>query len=142
VETYEFEPDYLNASHSFKRIAALLITHLCVNEFLRTQKSLTAEDISHELEMPIRLVRSVLFELTEGKILAEVYTSDRENIGHQPGCYVDDLTVSTVLERLDQRGIDTLPIAELPSLHKFRETIRQFYEMNAKSPADLKLKEA
>jgi membrane protein len=141
VETYEFEPDCLNVSHSFKRVVALIITHLCVKEFLRAQKPLTADDISHELEMPIRLVRSVLFELTEAKILSEVYTNDRENIGYQPGCYIDDLTVTTVLERLDQRGIDTLPIVESPYLDKFRETIRRFHEMNAKSPANLKLKE-
>ncbi|MGH7828359.1 MAG: YihY/virulence factor BrkB family protein [Candidatus Binatia bacterium] len=141
VETYEFEPDCLNVSHSFKRIVGLIITHLCVKEFLRAQKSLTADDISRELEIPIRLVRSVLFELTEAKILSEVYTNDRENIGYQPGCYIDDLTVTTVLERLDQRGIDTLPIVESQYLDKFRETIRRFQEMNAKSPANLKLKE-
>ncbi|MDZ4340832.1 MAG: hypothetical protein U1E51_00140 [Candidatus Binatia bacterium] len=99
-------------SQSFRKIAALTITHLCVKGFLRTQKPLTAEDISHELEMHIRLVRSVLFELTEARILSEVYTDDRANIGYQPGCYIDDLTVATVLERLDERGIDTLPIVE------------------------------
>jgi 2-iminoacetate synthase ThiH len=79
--------------------------------------------------------------LAETKILSEVYTNDRENIGYQPGCYIDDLTVSTVLERLDQRGIDTLPVVESQYLDKFRETIRRFHEMNAKSPANLKLKE-
>ena len=141
VETYEFETDCLNVSRAFKKIAALTITHLCVREFLRAQKPLTAEDISHELEMPIRLVRSVLFELTEVRILSEVYTDDRVNIGYQPGCYIDDLTVATILERLDERGIDTLPIVESQDMDKFRETIRRFHDMTANSPDNLKIKE-
>lgn len=141
VETYEFEQDCLKVSQSFRRIAALLITHLCVKEFLSTRKPLTADDISRELEMPIRLVRSILFELTEAKILSEVYTTDRENVGYQPGWYVDDLTVAAIVEQLDRRGMDSLPIVESPYLDKFRDALRRFYEMNANSPANLKLKE-
>lgn len=141
VETYEFEPDCLKVSPSFKKIAALTIAHLCVKEFLRAQKPLTADDISRELEMPIRLVRSVLFELTEVKILSEVYTDNRENIGYQPGCYIDDLTVAAVLKRLDERGIDTVPMVESQYLDKFRETIGRFHDMSANSPANVKLKD-
>lgn len=141
VETYEFEPDSLKVSHSFKRIIALLITHLCVKQFLHAQKSLTADEISHELEVPIRLVRSVLFELTEARILSEVYTDDRENVAYQPGCYIDDLTVASLLERLDGHGADIIPIVESRHLEKFRESMNRFREINSQSPANWKLKE-
>ena len=68
VATYEFEQDCLTVSHSFKRMIALMVTSLCVKSFLNAERPLTAEAISRQLEVPIRLIRSVLAELTEARI--------------------------------------------------------------------------
>lgn len=141
VATYEFEEDCLKVSHSFKRIVALMMTYLCVKRFLNMEKPPTATDIAHELEVPIRLVRSLLFELTEARLLAEVYSDHREDVAYQPGCDIDRLTVAAVMERLDQRGIDTIPIAQSSHLNKFREILKRFREINEQSPANLKLQE-
>ena len=141
VATYEFEEDCLRVSHFFKRMTALMITFLCVKKFLNLETPLTAADIARELEVPIRLVRSVLFELTEARVLTEVYSDNREDVAYQPGCHIDRLTVASVIERLDQQGIDTVPIAESPNLNRLRETVRRFCDMNAQSPANLKLQE-
>jgi membrane protein len=141
VATYEYEEDCLKASHLFKRITALMITYLCVKKFVNVEKPLTATDIVHEMEVPIRLVRSVLFELTEARVLSEVYSEDHEDVAYQPACDIDRMTVAAVIERLDQRGIDTLPMAESMSLNKLRETVRRFHDMNKQSPANLKLQE-
>jgi membrane protein len=141
VATYEFEEDCLKASHLFKRITALMITYLCVKKFVHMEKPLTATDIVHELEVPIRLVRSVLFELTEARVLSEVYSENHEDVAYQPACDIDRMTVAAVIERLDQRGIDTIPMAEPMSLNKLRETVRRFHDMNKQSPANLRLQE-
>jgi membrane protein len=93
------------------------------------------------LEVPIRLVRSVLFELTEARVLTEVYSDNREDVAYQPGCDIDRLTVASVIERLDQHGIDTVPITESPKLKRLRDTVRRFRDMNEQSPANLKLQE-
>jgi membrane protein len=141
VATYEFEEDCLRVSHFFKRMTALMITLLCVKKFLNVETPLTAADIAHELEVPIRLVRSVLFELTEARVLTEVYSDNREDVAYQPGCDIDRLTVASVIERLDQHGIDTVPITESPKLKRLRDTVRRFRDMNEQSPANLKLQE-
>jgi membrane protein len=141
VATYEFEEDCLKASAFFKRLTALTITYLCVNRFFNLEKPLTAAELAHELEMPIRLVRSVLFELTEARLLSEVFSETREDVAYQPGCDIDRLTVAAVIERLDQQGLDTVPIAQSSYLERCRETLRQFHEMNEQSPANLKLQD-
>lgn len=141
VASYEFEPDCLKVSHSFKRITALMITSLCVKKFLNAENPLTDEDISRELAVPIRLVRSVLFELREARLLSEVYLNQREDVAYQPASDIDRLTVAGVIERLDQQGVDTVPVAESTDINKLRETIRRFWELNEQSPANLKLKE-
>jgi membrane protein len=141
VATYEFEQDCLGVSHSFKRMIALMITSLCVKNFLNAEKPSTAEDISRELEVPIRLVRSVLSELTEARLLSEVCLDHREDVAYQPACDIDRLTVSAVLERLDQQGIDALPVAESTRLNRLRETLKRFHEMSEQSPVNVRLRD-
>jgi membrane protein len=141
VATYEFEQDCLTVSHSFKRITALLITSLCVKNFLNAEKPSTAEDISRQLEVPIRLVRSVLSELTEARLLSEVYLGHGEDVAYQPGCDFHRLTVAGVIDRLDQQGIATVPVAESIDINKLRETVQRFREMNEQSPVNLKLQD-
>jgi membrane protein len=141
VATYEFEQDCLAVSHSFKRMIALMVTSLCVKNFLKAEKPRTAADISRELEVPIRLVHSVLFELTEARLLSEVYLDHSGDVAYQPACDIQRLTVAGVIERLDRQGVATVPIAESADVQKVRETIKRFREMNEQSSANLRLQD-
>ena len=141
VATYEFEEDCLNVSRSFKRLVALRVTSLSIKRFLKGDKPPAAGDISRELEVPIRLVRSVLAELKEAGLLSEVWSDSAEDIGYQPACDTQRLTAAGVIERLDQQGVNGVPIAESSELQKLRETMERFREMNEQSPADLKLQD-
>lgn len=141
VAAYEFEADCSKLSHSFKRMVALVITHHCVKAFLQAQKAPTAQEISLALEIPIRLARSALFELTEAKILSEVFANEGEDIAFQPGCHLDGLTVTKILGRLDRQGLDAIPIGESDKLDRVRDIVRQFDETIEKSPANLKIQD-
>ena len=97
--------------------------------------------IAQELEIPIRLVRSTLLELTEARILAEIRASDSEMVAYQPGCPLDQLTVTKVLAAMDRHGEDTLPLADSPSLDKLREITRKFDEILETAPANRKIQD-
>jgi len=141
VAVYEFAADCLDLSHRFKRTVALFISHYCVNAFVHAQSAPTAEEIAQQLEIPIRLVRSILFELTQSKILAEIRLRDGELVGYQPGCPIDQLTVTKILGVLDRHGADTLPLVESSSLEKLREITRKFDEILEAAPANLKIQD-
>ena len=141
VGTYEFEQDCLAVSHSFKRMIALMMTSLCVKHFLNAEKPLTAEAISRQLEVPIRLVRSVLAELTEARLLAEIRADGREDVAYQPACDTQRLTVAAVIERLDQQGVTTVPIVETADVQNLRETLKRYREIVEQSSANLRLQD-
>jgi membrane protein len=141
VATYEFEQDCLSASYSFKRMIALMIASRCVKNFLHAEKPLTAEDISRESEVPIRLVRSVLSDLTEARLLSEICLDHRDDVAYQPACDIRSLTVAGIIERLDQQGATAVPIVESPEIQKLRETLMRFRETNEQSSANLKLQD-
>ena len=141
VGTYEFEQDCLAVSHSFKRMIALMMTSLCVKHFLNAEKPLTAEAISRQLEVPIRLVRSVLAELTGARLLAEIRADGREDVAYQPACDTQRLTVAAVIERLDQQGVATVPIVETADVQNLRETLKRYREIVEQSSANLQLQD-
>jgi membrane protein len=141
VTTYEFEQDCLKASRSFKRTVALAVTSLCVKKFLKSEKPPTAGDICQELEVPIRLVRSVLSELTEARLLSEICSDPAEDVAYQPACDIHRLSVAGVIERLDQQGVAAVPMADSPEVQKLGQTLKSFREMNEQSPANLKLQD-
>ena len=140
VDTYEFEPDCLRVSMSFKKMLSLRITHLLVKNFSAGRPPLTATMITHALEVPIRLVRQVLFELAESGIVSAVVTEDGENPAYQPGRDSDSLTIQFVLDALEKRGVDTIPAAQTEELKVLSESLQMFNDSIVSSPANKLLK--
>ena len=96
-ETYEFEPDCLQVSHSFKRLLSLRIVQMCVKRFCQAEPPLRGDEIAHELEAPIRLTRELLFHLTEAHVLSEVKLEEGKVIAYQPYRDVEMLNIRNFL---------------------------------------------
>ncbi len=141
VETYEFEADCLKVSHSFRELLSLNIAHLCVKKFRQAEKALSADEVSHELEIPVRLVRQILYELVEARVLSEVKLDDTETMAYQPARDIDDLTITNVLNQLNQQGVNWIPLDNTGDLEKLKGRLMQFQEGIEKSPANVPLKD-
>ncbi len=141
VETYEFEPDSLSASYSFKKLVSLLIAHELIRDFCDAKEPSKASEISHRLEIPIRLARLSLYELVESGILSEVKINGGRDIAYQPGVDVSMLTVEYVVSSLEKKGKANVPIGKTETLGKLSECLNTFSEDIKKSPANVLLKE-
>jgi len=141
VDTYEFEPDSEHINLSFKRLLSLLIAHLLINNFSDGEKPLTAQQVSHTLEIPVRLVRQILFELVHSGIMSEVKTVNEKEAAYQPALDIHRLTMAHVLEALDQRGVGSIPVAQSMELGVLSEALESIREAIAQSPANKLLKD-
>ena len=140
VDTYEFEPDCLNVSVSFKKLLSLRIVHLLVKNFSAGKASLAGQQIAHTLEVPIRLVRQILFELVESGILSEVATQDNEETTYQPGRDSDSLTIQYVIDALEKRGVDSIPTSQTEAAQVLSESLQAFNDTIVNLPANKLLK--
>jgi membrane protein len=140
VETYEFEQDCLRVSHSYKRLLSLLIVHSVVKDFCKGEKPSGAIELSGRLEIPIRLVRQILYELVESGIFSEVKTEENKDVGYHPGRDVEALTVKYVIDALEQRGYADIPVAESNELGKLKDSLDKFGKAVEESPANISLK--
>jgi len=141
VDTYEFEQDCLQASHSFKKLLSLLTVHLLVKNFCTGEKPVSAGQISHKLDIPIRLERQILFELVESGIISEVRGADYKDVAYQPARDIEAITVKYVIETMEARGRSDIPIAKSPEVDRISSCLKGFSDAIAQSPANTSLKD-
>jgi len=141
VDTYEFEPDALQASHRLKTLLSLQIAHHLIKNFTKGEKPLTARQISHELEIPIRFVNEILFELVKSNILSVTESDEDSERGFQPALDINALTVKYVIEAMEMRGINKMPFAHTPEFAVLSETMETFGKTIENLPANRLLKE-
>jgi membrane protein len=108
VDNYEFEAESLNLSIHNKRLLALLIMHHIVKNFEFGATPLTSSEFSKELGIPIRLVRELLFDLTQANIVVETVTASPREKGYQPAIDINKISIQFVVEKLEASGSDQI----------------------------------
>ena len=141
VETYEFEQECLTVSHAFKRLLSLRILHLIVRDFYRGGKPYTSRQIAHDLEIPVRLVNDILFDLVASGLISEVKSDEARGIAYEPARDPDSMTIQSVVETLEHHGSDDIPVAQTDELRQLSESLKTFSDLIEKTEANRKLKE-
>jgi membrane protein len=141
VHTYEYEPDCLKVSPGYKRLLTLQIAHLLIQNFANGEKPVTDSQISTRLEMPIRLVHNILYDLVESGLVSETITDQDKEIAYQPARDINTLTIQSVLEALEQSGTDTLPVAQTEGHQALSEALKNLNAAMESSPANKLLKD-
>jgi len=99
--TYREESRVFRVSQSFKEALGLRLVAAVAKKFNQGEKPWSAEGLSQYLNIPVRLINEVLFELCQGKILAEV---KGEEINYQPAKPIEKILLKEVLEVLRTYG--------------------------------------
>ncbi|MBI5241246.1 MAG: YihY/virulence factor BrkB family protein [Elusimicrobia bacterium] len=141
VATYEFEPDSLLISYSFRRLLTLRLASFAVKRFCQGDPPATEADFARSLDIPIRLVRQVLFELTAAGVLAEVVSPAGDDKAYQPARCADEWTIRDVMGMLEDKGTTDIPVLESPELRRLRESLKALAQAVRESPANLRLKD-
>jgi membrane protein len=134
VEHYQYENESLNMSLYNRRLLAFLIIHLLVKNFQKGERPYTVHDISHELEIPIRLVSEIIYELTDIKVVSRVATSSPKEFAYQPAIDINKLTVRYLQEKLDHRGMDVMLAKNTKELKEISRIVETFQKEIEKSP--------
>ncbi|MBK6984860.1 MAG: YihY/virulence factor BrkB family protein [Bacteroidetes bacterium] len=110
VDHYELESDITNISDRYKRVIALLIANMVVKNFNEGKTALTSIEIAQKLDLPLRLARVIINEFIETGVFNEVKMTTDKEIGYQPNISDSKLTVKFIIDKLDEKGVNELPI--------------------------------
>jgi len=141
VDTYEYEPDCLKISPAFKKLLTLQVAHLLIHNFKEGQRPLTDSQISQHLEIPVRLLHQILYELVVTDLFIETKTNEDRKFGYQPARDINGLTIKRIIEAIEQHGVDTIPVARTDEFKILSESLEEFSEAIENSPANKLLKD-
>jgi membrane protein len=140
-ETFGFHPDYSRLSVSSKKILILRIFHLLTKKFSLGEKPLSAHQIAHALEIPVRLVRQLLHELSDVGLVVETAKGVKSEVAFQPGRTIENITVKFALDEYEKCGITKIPDYPSEEAEKIFKHLKDISETIEKSPANVRLKE-
>ncbi len=140
-ESYEFEQVTRQISPALKKQLSLRVTHLLVTNFARAEKPHSARQISATLEIPFRLIQSILMDLMTTNIISETDSEIPEEPSYQPALDINLLTVSYVIGALEKIGVNQLALPENQVSAKIVHTMEQFQDTINNHPENQLLKD-
>jgi membrane protein len=141
IEKYEFELGALNIPLDKKRLVTYLILHQIIKGFVQGMQPLSASQISHKLEIPIRLVRDILFDLNESGLIAETTTESPKERAFLPAIDINQLTITFIQNKLDMYGQDLSLAGDNEDLKNLVIARTELFKTMEKSPANKLLKD-
>ena len=141
INRYEFALGSQEVKPSFKKLVTLLITNLLVKNFVEAKSSLTAEEISAILHAPVRLVRQCITDLMNSKIINEVGKKNSQDTSYQPARSVENLSISFVLQAIDEHGLGDIHIHESGESKRLSQTLEALNQEIERSPSNILLKD-
>ena len=136
ISNFSFDKDTRNISRRYHDFVAVLMMSLIAKRFARGEQPYTAEEISEECQIPIRLTRRIFEELQEVKLVHEVATDEKsESLSYQPSVDISRLNVALLLDRLDSHGSEDFKIDREHAYSEQWTTLlkaREEYYRNAK----------
>lgn len=131
VTSYEGIVGEGDVGNARKMVYALKIVDLCVKSFRDMTPSPTDLELSAALEIPVRITRHILFDLTEAKVLSKVMTKDRSD-AYQIAVPPEKLTPVFVMRSLLNPQTDP----ELDQTDPVLSRINELWEAAEQAPAN------
>lgn len=141
VDHYELENDINNMSIRYKRVIALVIANHVVKNFNEGKTPFTAMEIADKLDLPVRLARNIIFDFTETGIFNEVKMPLDKEVGYQPGITDSKLTVKFILDKLDEKGVNELPMENTDELRIVQSLMKSMDEVLNTSQGNILIKD-
>lgn len=141
IDKYEFEAESLQISNHNKRILSLLVSHYVVKRFAKGEEPPLSSDIGDDLGIPIRLVRDIIYDMVQAKILVETITESPKENGYLPAIDINKMTIHFVSQKLDDIGSENIHITDSKAYTRINEAYDKIFGTIAKSDNNLVLKD-
>ncbi|MEJ2723386.1 MAG: YhjD/YihY/BrkB family envelope integrity protein [Deltaproteobacteria bacterium] len=136
AEAYDYDPDCKKISLAYKRLLSARVVQLLVRGFSPGEGFWDEEKISKKLGIPSLLLRRILNELIEARVVARIKGDRVDSEAFQPGRKTADLTIAEVVKALEHRGIDSIPVIKSDELKRLSEVFETFADLVENSPSN------
>ena len=111
LRNFSFSKETENISRRYHDFLCILIMSLICKRFQTDLPPYTAESLSDEHKIPIRLTTTILYELQDLHMIFETpVEDDEEEMAYLPSVDINRMNVAMLLSRLDTKGSEAFKI--------------------------------
>jgi membrane protein len=125
---YEQEAEDIKVSLKHRRVLVLLVAQKIIKNFTAGLEPLNAADIASQLSIPVRIVRDLIYDLLNARIIIETLTPEVREVAYQPALDPARITISYVIDALDKQGQQVMFEKETGELAKLNLIVESFYD--------------
>jgi len=142
IKNFNFEKDTKNISRRYRDFLSILIMSLICKRFENGDTPYTAEEISSEHKIPIRLTHHILDLLQEINLIHEVVADTKsDNILYLPSMDINKLNVAVLLERIDTNGSEDFKVDKEDEFQNHWHTLIEARDLYQKKNSEILLKD-
>lgn len=132
-ELFAYERDIETMSRRYKDYVMLYLLSIIIKRFEQGETPETAQQMSHNNLLPIRLVNQLLRKLEEAHIVCRVYSAQDEDPSFVPALDTRSITIEMVVEQISAQGAEEFFQHTPPAMQDFWQRYLQLRQAN---PAD------
>jgi membrane protein len=140
-ETFGFRRDFSGLSIASRKLLVLRVFHLMVKRFAVGESAMSAKQMAHTLEIPVRLVRQILDDLGVAGLVAETTKTVGHETTYQPAKTIEDITIQTVLRAYEQAGTLKVKAVNGEENDKIAQYVDEVSIAISELPANVRLKD-
>jgi membrane protein len=137
VNKYEYESESLSISHEYRLKLSLLLVYTISKRFEAAEKPYNVDELGLKLGIPQRILRQLLYELTEGGILSELNPEKENPTCYQPARDIHGITYRNIREVIEKLGLNDIPSVNKREFAIIEETLKQFQQKQEQNSAKL-----
>lgn len=140
IDKFEYEKVAGEMSYEYRKKAMLAAMHRIVTHFLSKESGgVASETIARDINLPVRIVRDVLFDLEKAGVIVPVVNQDEKTSFYIPAKDVHSLTVTDVIKLVEKSGKESLAMKESPELHRVGLLLKNLDSAAAESPDNVRI---
>lgn len=128
LENFSFEHDTRHISRRYKDYTMIIILRIIIDRFCNSLPPVSANDISTQYNIPIRLVHEHLKLLVETGILSEIYVEMHAERLYQPALDVNLITLQLVFDKINRFGSENFKITGEKSFESIWQNIQKLQQ--------------
>ena len=141
LRNFSFSKETENISRRYHDFLCILIMSLICKRFQTEEAPYTAESLSDEHKIPIRLTTTILYELQDLHMIYETpVEGEDEEMAYLPSVDINRMNVSMLLSRLDREGSEAFKI-DRKQYHNTWEALAKAREHYYESTSTILLKD-
>ena len=141
IRTFSFEADSKNITRRYYDFVMLTVATLIVKRFEKGHPPYTADEISVNFKIPIRLTHQIIFNLHELEIINEIKENDDRQIYYQPALDINKITVGYLFHKIDTQGSERFKIDSDVEFHSEWEAVLKTRESMMRVSNEVLLKD-